>query len=910
MVAFNRAAPHRLDVEEFLESVREAPSNPDLTRVRAAMDLYRGDLLAGFSVRGAPAFDEWLVTHREHVRQVALNGLRSLAGTCAAHHEYAQATAVLSRLLDLDPWAEDAHRELMRLLVDNGQRTAALAQYATLQRVLADDLGTEPEAGTVELAEAIRTGRVGTVSTRRAGSSSDKASRAVARHTNLPAQVSSFVGRETELAELRRDLPMTRLLTLTGPGGCGKTRLAPEFAGALVEHVPAPTSGPAASARGTGSGGPGSMALLTDGVWLVELAGLVDPGLVPQAVAAALSVREASGGSLLATLADALRDRRMLLILDNCEHLRAACAALTDRLLRACLGVRVLATSRHALGLTGEVVRLVPPLEAPPQETPPEALINYAAARLFLERAAAVAPGLAVTAQTAVAVTRVCHQLDGLPLALELAAARVPGIGFQHLAARLDQLRMLTGGSPAAAPRQRTLRATIAWSHDLLTAAEAVLFRRLAVFAGGWTRDAAEAVCADDGDAAHVTLDDPAHVGSIVLRRDEIVPLLLDLVDQSLVVADMRPDGLARYRLLETLREYALERLVTSGDPEATRCRHAAFYLRLAEAAATRLNSGPELGASIDRLEIERDNLLGALRWIVERGDAERGWRLGDPLATLSIWRGYAGAARMQLAPLIALPRTGCSRSTELKALEAEAELAFHHADYALAVTRHTDRLALCRLSGDRESIVAALNDLGHALREHGDYAGASERLEESLAIARGLGDKHRIAVALDLLGTVAHARGHAAEARAHYEDSIAIARTIGDQLLLAWTPFNLGCLALDQGNLSDARARMIESLTVWRARRATDGIVHGLAMLASLAAAEGQALEAIRLGGATLALSESSSCPLAPFYRRRFERWLGVAHQATNPESAAAAWAEGRALTRAQALTAALGHD
>jgi predicted ATPase/class 3 adenylate cyclase len=403
-----------------------------------------------------------------------------------------------------------------------------------------------------------------------------------ARPHNLPLQLTSFVGRERELGEVARRLGAVRLLTLTGAGGVGKTRLALQTAAGLVEAHP-------------------------DGVWLVELAPLADPALVPQAVAAAVGVREEPGRPLVATLADALRPKHLLLLLDNCEHLLDAAAALAAALLRACPGVRVLATSREALGLAGEAPYRVPSLALPaPGSTPPVAApARPEAVTLFVERAAVAQPAFAVTDRTAPAVVEVCRRLDGIPLAIELAAARVRVLPVEQLLARLDdRFRLLTGGGRTVPPRQRTLRATVEWSHALLSEAERALFARLAVFAGGFSLEAAEAVGAGDG-----------------VPTDEVLDRLSRLVDQSLVVADEAADGTARFRLLETLRQYAGERLAASGEAAAARDRHAAFYLALAEASRPPAAEHHD-GAWLARLEREHDNLRAALAWTQPRDDA------------------------------------------------------------------------------------------------------------------------------------------------------------------------------------------------------------------------------------------------------------------------------------------------
>ena len=725
---------------------------------------------------------------------------------------------------------------------------------------------------------------------------------------NLPAELYSFVGRERELAAVAGLLATARLLTLTGPGGVGKTRLALQAAAAVRARFP-------------------------DGVWLVELAPLADAALVPQAVAAAVGVREAQGRPLRATLSDALRPQRLLLVLDNCEHLLAACARLADALLRACPAVRVLATSREALGIAGEVPYRVPSLALPDPDRPPPAaaLLHAPAVRLFVARARAAAPGFRLTDRNAAAVAQVCVRLDGIPLALELAAARMPVLSVERLLDRQeDRFRLLTGGARTALPRQQTLRAAVDWSYALLTAPERRLFAHLAVFAGGFTLEAAEAVGADAGFAA-----------------GEVLDLLTRLVDQSLVdvLADESPDGTARHRLLETLRQYAEERLAATGEAAAARRRHAAYYLALAERAAPELE-GPRQRAWLDRLEAEEDNLRQALRWSqAEGGSAAAGLRLGGALRVFWQLRGHLAEGRRWLAAVLAAPRERASDRPRAAALFAAGMLAYLQGDHAAAHAALEQSLALCRELDDPAGGARALSFLAAvALRR--SEPGARALAEEAVACARAAGAPHPLAMALFYLGTAAGrsapdaARTHLAEslarfravgdgfwcsaalsaqagrlraagddaaARVTYEEALAIRRRLGERRGEAALLYNLAVLDQRAGDRPGARTKLTAALGRFQAVGDRHGAAWCLAGLAALAEAAGHPEQAARLLGAAEPHLMAEALPLHPPDAADRAGTLSRVRRRLGEPAFAAAWAAGQAMSLEQAVAAAL---
>jgi non-specific serine/threonine protein kinase len=752
------------------------------------------------------------------------------------------------------------------------------------------------------------------------------------RH-NLPQPLTSFVGREREIAGARRLLDATRLLTLTGTGGVGKTRLAREIAASLLD--PSLRSGQD----------------VRDGVWLVELAALADPALVPRAVAAVLDVREEPARPLTATLTDGLRPKQLLLVLDNCEHLIEACAELADALLRACPELRILTTSRQPLGIAGETTFRVPSLalslsagraettgSAPGQAEgrgsvsgvqPATGSIGPSApseaVRLFVDRARAAMPDFTLTDRNIAAVERICRRLDGIPLAIELAAARVAVLSPGQIAARLgDRFHLLTGGSRTALPRYRALRALIDWSHELLDERERLLLRRLSVFAGGWTLEAAESVCADED-----------------LPEDEILDLLSGLVAKSLVLAGERTDEV-RYRFLETLRDYAAERL-RDADEEAIFCeRHRDWFLTLAERAEPEL-TGPHQAAWFDRLDRERENLRAAQSWAVARGDPETLVRLGAALWQFWHERADAADARELIDAIVPLVREVPPIPALARALRGVGALAGTLADYATCRVLLDEGLAVARQLEDRRTLATLLDTLGRQSFVQGRYSEARALLNEGLAILRELDDRHGLARALSHLGFLDYLEDRQASAREAYREGIELAREAGDPAVVAEFLDNLGRTFQAEGDLDGAARAYREAVGIWR----ETGHGHWLAMglnnlggvqmlrgelgaaraqleealglscrmgnrrrmaftleaVATLAAMEGQAERAVRLDTvAAAAVAEMGASLTQPAYAA-YVPHLTRARQTLGRTAAAAAAATGRAMTLPEAV-------
>jgi predicted ATPase/class 3 adenylate cyclase len=613
---------------------------------------------------------------------------------------------------------------------------------------------------------------------------------------NLPQQVTSFIGREKELAEVKNQLRRTRLLTLFGAGGLGKTRLSLQVAADVLDDY-------------------------ADGVWFVDLAAMTDERLVPQAVALALGVKEEAGRPVIEALVKHVRDRRLLVILDNCEHLVRACGALAKQLLQAGPHFKILASSREHLRVKGETSYPVQPLRVPdPQEKISlEALTRCEAACLLVDRARAVQPAFQVTDENAGAVADICSRLDGIPLALELAAARVRALPVEEIAARLtDRFRLLTRGDRTALPRQQTLRASIDWSYDLLTDQERALLRRLAVFAGGLTLEAAEAVGVD-GDVG----------------KADVLDLLTNLVEKSLVTLEAQGK---RYRLLETVREYAQERLNESGERDQTCARHLAFYVALAETAMPEL-VGPKQGAWLAQLDLERENLIAAHAWCDHAKDgAELGLRLAHSAKQYWSKRGLLGL-RHRLT-VEALARAGAQEPSlaRCRGLFSAGQVCCFMGRFGDATRYLEECLAIARELDDKGRIAAALQYLGIASLGEGDLAMARGHLEEGLALARAQGDKRELAAAINALAQLDRAEGSLQTAEPLYEKVLALAHELGDRELIAIALLNLAMVAVSRHSADRARRMLIEVIEIAEetgAKRLGQSLLEVCAGLASL---------------------------------------------------------------------------
>jgi len=781
--------------------------------------------------------------------------------------------------------------------------------------------------------------------------------------TNLPIPLTSFIGREKEIETVKhllapdgggqRSSPTDRLLTLTGAGGSGKTRLALQVAYATLDLFP-------------------------DSVWFIDFAPLTDPALVPQSLLTTLDSSEQAGRSTLDTISHFLRPKRALLIFDNCEHLIQACAQLVETLLRACPTLHILATSREALSVAGETLYLVPTLTTPDQaKVDLENLPQYEAVQLFVERAQTALPGFTLTKDNALAVAQVCHQLDGIPLAIELAAARVKALRVKQIAARLAeraQFRLLTTGSRTALPRHQTLHALIDWSYNLLSEDERLLLQRLSVFAGGCTLEAAEAVCVGDG-----------------VEADNVLDLLMQLVNKSLVISEREQGREARYQMLETIRQYASERLLEAGDGGQIRGQHFEYFLEQAEQAEPYVR-GPQLPAYLNQLEAEHDNLRAALEWSLAQAEyGETSLRLASALFSFWDQRRYVSEGRAWLARTLANPAAPSAGAARAKALYGAGCLAGAEGDSTTARTlleesvnlwralgsaglislAHTlsilgqimrgqgdlatsrvlinEAIILFRDQDERWGLAWALSYMGMTLRDQEDFALASSFIEESVSLWRDLGNQFGLADAIRKRGNNAMRQGNYELAQRAFADSLAITRNLGNKEVVAQMLLELGQATLCLDDRIQATAYVQEGFDLFRESRNKSWLVdcfyllgllagfegdnqqarifleqalvlsrrgpiwqwaNALMGLAGVAAADGQARRAARLLGAADTQIEAASSYWDAAESRYIERAVASAVAQLGELEFAEAYDEGRGMTFEQAAAYALESD
>jgi len=852
-VAFNASAEYSLDVAE-LEKLSESTSADELM---AVLSEYHGELLPGF-------YDEWVVLEREHLNSIFEHKMARLMSLLQDERRWLDILDWGERWIKLGQKPEPAYRALMTAHAVKGDMSKVAATYERCVKSLRE-FGIEPSEQTKALYEDLKSGKeipkTASLATKSAGKEAA---------SNIPIPLTSFIGRQKELKEIAKLLSSSRLLTLTGPGGVGKTRLAIQSANDAIKKF-------------------------KDGVFWVALVGLSDGNLIPQEIAQSLNVREVSNEPIIETLKTYLKPKDLLIILDNCEHLIRACAQYAEQLLAACPQLKILATSIEALGLFNETTWQVPSLPLPEMQGPLslKELQEFASIELFDERAGKAKSGFALDERNASSIAQICRRLDGIPLAIELAAARIKVLSVDEIAARLDdRFSLLTAGSRTAIPRHQTLRATIDWSYDLLTEPERVLLRRLSVFAGGFTLKAAEAVCSQG------------------MKRSDILDLLGRLVDKSFVIveADSKISE-THYRLLETIRQYALEKLMGTEEVREVRDQHLEFYLSMAEKSESNIFSN-DSAAWFTQLDREIDNIRAAMEWSTNSGKAGAALQMAGSLVYFWFAHGPVGSEwhdRVQQA----LARSEGKERTLARA-KALNGIGFMYWADIYPIDRHPEleeALSIGRELGDPWNTATALRNLGLLENIRGNYPEARALLEQSLLIWREMGPEGKTGSAWTLmfLGDVALNHYEAEWARSLFEETITILKELGDINFLAYSIRRLAQLAWREGDYQKAIALCKKSLNLNQEVGDPRGVMACLAGFGDIAVAQGKFERAARLMAAVETQLSAIGIRLLHIDKMEYDRNLAQLRAQYDEKSLTKFWAKGKSMSLDEAIAFAL---
>jgi predicted ATPase/DNA-binding SARP family transcriptional activator/DNA-binding CsgD family transcriptional regulator/Tfp pilus assembly protein PilF len=778
-----------VDVEAFQEAAAIARRARDPASYLAAIELYSGELVP------EDLYEEWAEDRRRELGETYMSLLLGLGWSYEEREDYGSAIEALLKVTGGEPANEEAHAGLMRLYALTGRKADALRQYELFEGMISRELGVGPSASTRALREEISSGRFPSEAARPPRLPSKEAP-----GHNLPVPRTSFVGRGPELGEIKHTLTVTRLLTLIGAGGSGKTRLALKVAADLAGAYP-------------------------DGVRFVELAGLSGPELVTQEVADTLGVRDEPGRPLVEVLAQSVSEKTLLLVVDNCEHLIDAVARLIDFLLASCPRLHVMATSREPLRVEGEVLFPVPPLPVPAGLPVDIArLEDYDSVRLFVERTRLRLPGFSLTRENVRPVAEVCRRLEGLPLAIELAAARMGTLATDQMAERLeDSLSLLSVGPRMASARQRTMRAAIGWSYGLLSEPEMATFGRLSVFSAGFTLEAAEAVCQ----------------GSIV-EEGELLNLVSGLVDKSLVVAETTVGGQVRYRMLEFVRQYAHEKLEEGGEADVVHRRHAEFFLALAGEAEPQ-PKGAQQEAWLNRLESEHDNVRAALSWSLGGHDPGLGLRIAAAFWQFWDGRGYLGEGSAWLREALAKGGDAAGADARATALYGLGHIVEALGDFEWAQACQEDAFALYEQLGNRLGVAESLNSQGLIAFRRGDTGRASSLFEKGLEAARESENPVAVRRAINGLAVMAFDTGDHERARRLWEDALVLGRKHGDRFGVARVLINVGFVDIAFGNYERSTELLEEALTIARELNSRELCAHSLICLGLATALRGR---------------------------------------------------------------------
>ncbi len=852
-VSINAEYPIQVDALEFETQAVNFLDTPTSDLKQVNLELYQNDLLSDF-------YDDWIFPLREHYRSLFLDTLLQLTQQLRSQSEYEKAIEYARRIIMFDPANEHAHQHIMFCHAATGDRNAAIKQYEECKQALAEELGVEPAAETAALFDWIR--------------QSPPANPLEARITNLPFSLTSFIGRKHELTDLKQRLSSTRLLTLTGPGGSGKTRLAIQLGTDLIDSF-------------------------KDGVWWVDLTALTGTSLVAYSISKSLGVHEIANQPLEETLAHFLHAKNLLLILDNCEHLIEPCAHIAHFLSERCSQLTILTTSRESLNVAGEQTWRVPTLSLPaPQKISAiDLLLEYEGIRLFVERAQTADSGFALTEQNASFVAQICSRLDGIPLAIELAAARTKLLTPHQIADRLDdRFQLLTNGNRTAPARHQTLQAVMDWSYDLLNDKEQRLFRSLAVFTGSWGLDATEAICSAN-----------SH-----LEKSEILPLLSNLVDKSLVIREGDQNGKSRYRMLETIRQYALEALSRSGESYEVQKHHLDYYLKVVESANPHLGffmTDREMLAWLGVFVPDHDNLRAAIRFCEENpSHVEAGLKMAGDLHWYFLINNRLSEGRDWINKLQA-KETTVSTPVQAQAYLTSGFLACWQGDFASVRPKLETSLKLFEEINNKSGIAFSLHGLGFTANGLGDHAEAGQCFGRCLQIAKEIDDRWLTSIALHFIAIGTSFQGNYEPARSQFEECINLMQEgHGSAQGIAFSEFHLGRIARIFGEFESAISHHTTGLELFMNMGDLRGIGYSLFGFACLAHAEENPQRAAKLLGALDSIREDLGTFLEAVLQIEYEHTRSAVQEMLGKEQFTAMWTEGHGLPLEQAVHFALG--
>ena len=855
-IAFSPQGEYSLDVQRLEGAPLEGGTADDLI---AALSAYRGELLPGF-------YDEWVFVERDRLNALFETKIARLLELLQGEGRWGEVVEWATRWIGLGGWPELAYRALMSAYANTGDNSKAVATYERYAQALQKEMGLKPSEQTQALYKRLKAGwktdvRTPQSSMTPAGQSAPAFPLAKVRLSNLPTPLTDFIGREKEIQQVERLVSSARLVTITGSGGVGKTRLAIQVAESLALQF-------------------------KDGVWWVELAArfetvtsqkkelahqqgaptfgvgiaeLVETDPVPLAVAKALRIPDSLSLPLLEGIVEHLQEKQLLLVLDNCEHLIESCATLVERVLGDCPKVTILATSREALGVSGEKAWLLPSLSLPGGGSALgfKDIFQSEAVSLFIERAADVVPGFQPGDLEAPTIAQICLNLDGIPLAIELAAARMKLLTVQEIAARLDQrFSLLTGGRRTALPRHQTLQAAIEWSHDLLNETERILFRRLSVFTGSFTLEAAEAICANQE-----------------IRSDKVLTLLGRLVDKSLLNVEPTPrdpDLATRYRFLDTIRSYGQLKLDEAGETRWMRVQRTNYYLRLVEAAEPELR-GPKQLTWLTRLRQEHNNLRAVLQWSLDTNDIEGALKLVGSLWRYWWMQSHHNEGREWLEKVLSLPGPQ-PPSLRARALNGAGILARGQGDFDKASAFLNESLEIQRSLEDKIGIANVLNSLGILAHLQGDVNKAIDQYQECLEYRREIGDTRGIAASLHNLSMIYQEKGEFAQAEDLLNESLTLSQEVKDTRNIAATQLQLGYIMYELEKVEQAEDLFRKSMVTLKDLGGRNDIIECLEGFAGIAALLKQPRRGARLLAAAQAQRDVIGIPVARYQQGRYQ--------------------------------------